>query len=105
MKILFDQGTPVPLRRHLTGHEVSTAYELGWSTLRNGDLLRLAEAGGFEVLVTTDTNLKHQQNLAGRQIAIAVLLSTSWPLIQMKVGDIAVSIDGLTQGAFIEIPI
>lgn len=52
MKVLFDQGTPVPLREFLAGHEVSTAYELGWSALRNGELLAMAEAGGFsEVLI------------------------------------------------------
>ncbi len=65
MKILFDQGTPVPLRRHLSGHDVTTAYEAGWSNLANGDLLRVAEQAGFQVLVTTDQNLRYQQNLDG----------------------------------------
>jgi hypothetical protein len=63
LKILFDQGTPVPLRHHVPGHEVPTAYELAWSALKNGDLLRLAEAQGFDVLVTTDKSMKYQQNL------------------------------------------
>ena len=58
MRILFDQGTPVPLRRSLTGHDVATAYELGWSTVTNGDLIRLAEQEGYELLITTDTNLR-----------------------------------------------
>jgi hypothetical protein len=53
MRVLFDQGTPVPLRHALAPHEVSTAFELGWSNLENGDLLREAE-GRFEVFVTTD---------------------------------------------------
>jgi hypothetical protein len=105
LKILFDQGTPVPLRHCLTGHTVSTAYELGWSTLRNGELLRLAESQGFDVLVTTDTNLKYQQNLAGRKIAIVVLLSTSWPRIRLKTQEIASSIATMKQGAFVEVPI
>lgn len=61
MKILFDQGTPVPLRRHLTGHTVDTALVRGWSHLQNGALLDAAEAEGYEVLVTTDQNLKYQQ--------------------------------------------
>lgn len=60
MRVLFDQGTPVPLRHFLSGHEVSTAYELGWATLKNGELLGLAEERGFEVLVTTDGNLRYQ---------------------------------------------
>jgi hypothetical protein len=54
MKVLFDQGTPAPLRHHLAGHTVATAYESGWDTLENGNLLQAAEASGFEVLVTTD---------------------------------------------------
>jgi hypothetical protein len=64
VRILFDQGTPVPLRNHLPSHEVATAFELHWSTLTNGDLLLQAEAAGFDLLVTTDQNLRYQQNLA-----------------------------------------
>ena len=77
MKILFDQGTPVPLRRHPKGHVVDTAFERGWSGLKNGELLDAAERDGYGLLITTDQNLKHQQHLAGRQLAIIVLLSTS----------------------------
>jgi hypothetical protein len=49
VRVLFDQGTPVPLRHALAGHSISTAYELGWATLKNGELLRSAEEKGFEV--------------------------------------------------------
>jgi hypothetical protein len=70
MRILFDQGTPVPLRRHLQGHSVKTAYEEGWATLSNGDLLTAAETHGYDLLVTTDRNLRYQQNLRNRRIAI-----------------------------------
>jgi hypothetical protein len=62
MKILFDQGTPAPLRHTLAGHAVSTAYEMGWARLENGDLLDVAESS-FDAFVTTDPNLRHQQNL------------------------------------------
>ncbi|MDB9306769.1 hypothetical protein PN488_20765 [Nodularia spumigena CS-591/12] len=85
MKILFDQGTPVPLRKYLTEHSVTTAYEEGWSNLSNGDLLKAAENKGYQILVTTDQNLRYQQNLSERQIAIVVLLSTSWPKIRTQV--------------------
>ena len=80
MRLLFDQGTPVPLRRSLSGHDVATAYELGWSTITNGDLIRLAEQEGYELLITTDTNLRYQQNLKDRNLAILVLTTTvrSW---------------------------
>ena len=70
MRVLFDQGTPVPLRQALAGHSVFTTYELGWATLKNGELLRSAEEQGFEVLVTTDTNLRYQQNLAAQSATI-----------------------------------
>jgi hypothetical protein len=69
MRVLFDQGTPDPLRRALTAHVVSTAYEMGWSALSNGDLLDAA-AAQFDAFVTTDQNLRNQQNLAGRRLAI-----------------------------------
>ena len=63
MLILFDQGTPVPLRSFLKAHTVKTAAQQGWSTLANGDLLRAAEAEGFDVLLTTDKNLAFQRRL------------------------------------------
>ncbi len=82
MQILFDQGTPAPLRRFLSAHTLSTAYELGWSTVTNGDLIQLAEQQGYQLLITTDTNLRYQQNLQSRTIAILVLTTTSWPRIK-----------------------
>ena len=85
MKILFDQGTPVPLRRQLPEHDVATAFEQGWSALSNGSLLDTAEQAGFELLITTDSNLQSQQNLTERRIAIIVLRSASWPRIQRSI--------------------
>ncbi|MEX2147352.1 MAG: hypothetical protein WED01_10100, partial [Candidatus Rokuibacteriota bacterium] len=81
VRILLDQGTPAPLRAALSAHHVATAYELGWSTLSNGDLLAAAEAE-FDLLITTDRNLPEQQNLTGRRISILVLPTTSWPSIR-----------------------
>ena len=103
MRVLFDQGTPVPLRDFLSGHTVSTAFELGWATLKNGELLAAAESGGFEVLITTDTNLKYQQNLAERRIAIVVLCTTSWPRIQGYIDDVRSAIDRARGNAYIEV--
>ena len=105
MKILFDQGTPVPLRRYLGGHTVVTVFEQGWSTLANGKLLAVAEQAGFEVFITTDQNLKYQQQLSGRKLAILVLGSTSWPRIQSHLEAIRLEVELLTQGAYQEIPI
>ena len=105
MKVLFDQGTPVPLRRHLPRHEVTTVYELSWALLRNGDLISQAEAAGFDLLVTTDQNLKYQQNLSGRRLAVVVLLSTSWPKIQAKVSAVATVVDEAIPDSYDEVTI
>jgi len=101
MKIFFDQGTPVPLRRALEGHTVSTAYEMGWGELDNGDLLTAAESR-FDVLVTTDKNLRYQQNLAGRRLAILVLPTANWPQLQVRQMQIAAAINALRPGDVVE---
>lgn len=105
MKLLFDQGTSVPLRRYLPNHIAETAYEKGWSNIGNGELLRLAEAEDFDALITTDQNLCYQQNLSDRKIAIAVLMTTSWPRIRKHVTTVIQIIDGLRPGGYVEIPI
>lgn len=105
MRVLFDQGTPAPLRHLLQGHEVATAYELGWSTLKNGDLLAAAEGRGFQVLVTTDRNLKYQQNLASRSIAIIVLGTTSWPRIRAAAEMVITAVHAAGSGTYAEIAI
>ena len=104
MRILFDQGTPAPLRNALTGQAVSTAFEMGWSTLVNGDLLTAAESQ-FDVFVTTDHNLQYQQNLTGRRLAILVLPFANWPRLQKSLPTIASAIENLTPGAFLELTV
>jgi hypothetical protein len=105
VRILFDQGTPVPLRELLSSDQVGTAFERGWSTLTNGELLAVAEQEGFEVFVTTDKNLRDQQNFAGLRIAIVVLSSTSWPRIQKAAAAIKQAIDATLPGSFKEVDI
>lgn len=99
MKILFDHGTPMPLRRHLIGHEICTAYEMGWATLSNGNLLAAAEES-FAALITTDQNLQYQQNLTNRNLAILVLPTTSWPEIQKHAKQVADAISALKPGDY-----
>lgn len=105
MRVLFDQGTPAPLRRLLTGHEVVTAYERGWSTMANGALLAAAEADGFEVFVTTDARLKHQQNLASRTLAVVVLSTTSWPRIMAASKIVIRAVDAAAASTYTEVQI
>lgn len=105
MRVLFDQCTPVPLRQFLTRHEVTTAFERGWSKLTNGDLLDAAEKGGFAALVTTDSNLKYQQDLTSRRLAVVVLTTTSWPRIQGAIDAVVRAVDNATDGSYAEIDI
>lgn len=104
MRILFDQGTPVPLRRVLVDHEVSTAFERGWHTLQNGELLQAAESAGFAALITTDKNLRYQQNLTGRRLAILVLMTADWRRIQPHGESVAQAVATLVPGAYVELP-
>jgi hypothetical protein len=105
LRVLFDQGTPNPLRKFLADHDVATARERGWSTLKNGDLLDVIESEGYDLLVTTDTNLKHQQNVTGRGFGIVVLRSTSWPRIQRALASVVAAIDAAALGSYTEVEI
>jgi hypothetical protein len=102
VRILFDQGVPAPLRHSLVPHIVATAYEMGWSQLSNGDLLDSAETR-FDAFLTTDQNLKYQQNLSTRRIAILVLPTTSWPIIKAHLPQVISTVNGLQPGDHIEI--
>jgi hypothetical protein len=99
VRILLDQGTPAPLRRELSGHQVLTAYEMGWAQLKNGELLNAAEVE-FEIFITTDQNLRYQQNLMGRRLAILVLPTTSWPRIRAHAGELIAAVNELQPGEF-----
>ena len=105
MKVLFDQSTPVPLRNYLDDHEVTTLREKGWSEKSNGELLDLAELEGYEVLVTTDQNLRYQQNMSKRKIALIVLLGTKWMEILPHASKVRAAIDNARRGDVVEIPV
>ena len=102
MRILFDQGTPLPLRRFLTQHEVSTAYRLGWSKLSNGELLAACE-GKFDLLITTDKNLKYQQQLKDRSVGILILPTTNWAELKLMVESIARKVDQMKPGEYLDL--
>ena len=105
MKLLLDQGTPAPLRTSLPAHSVDTLAERGWSEKGNGELLDLAEREGYEILVTTDQSMRHQQNMAGRRLGIVVLLSANWTLIRLRIEDINRAITAVRPGEIVEVPI
>lgn len=103
MLILFDHVTPRGVGRVLTGHMVFTAKDRGWDTLSNGDLLMTAERSGFDVVVTADKNMRHQQNLEGRRIALVVLSTPQWPIVKLHLEKIAAAVNVATAGSYIEV--
>ena len=104
MKILLDECTPHVLKRLLTGFEIKTVQDQGWSGITNGALLRLAE-GGFDVLITSDHNLRYQQNLTKRQIAIIQLPTNQVPLVKELAPEIQAALANIKAGAFIALPL
>jgi len=103
MLVLFDQATPVPIRLYPVGHEVRTAAQQGWDTLKNGELLTAAEDAGFDLVLTTDKNMRYQQNLANRKIAVVVLGLQQWPSLRPHVERIVEAINAATPGAYTEV--
>jgi hypothetical protein len=100
MRILFDQGTPVPIAAYLREHTVRTTLQEGRDTLANGELLRVAEASGFDVLLTTDNSIAYQQNLKGRKIAIVVISRNRWRLVQRMIRNIVAAVNAAPAGSY-----
>jgi len=105
MLILFDHGTPAPLAPLLKDHTVKKTKDLGWDTLSNGELLRMAEEAGFDIFLTTDKNIRYQQNLAERAIAIVVLGNSRWPVVKRSVDRVIAALSGAKRASYIEVEI
>jgi hypothetical protein len=103
MLIIFDQATPVPIRPYLKRHTVRTAAQQGWDKLSNGELLSAAEQAGFDLLLTTDKNMRYQQNLANRKIAIVVLGQQQWPQLRPHVQRVIEAVDAAKPGSYVEV--
>ena len=93
MKILFDNGTPKPIARSLPGHEITYARQIGWHELKNGALIERAEEAGYEVLLSTDKNIRYQQNLIGRKRALVVLGNQQWPIVKLHLEKITAAVE------------
>ena len=103
MLILFDHVTPSGIARFLPDHTVTKAKDRGWDALANGDLLAEAERAGFDVLLTADKNMRYQQNLAGRKIALVVLSTPQWPVVRLHPERIAAAVNAATPGSYTEV--
>jgi hypothetical protein len=102
-RILLDEGVPVGVRPHLQGFSVDTAAEVGWAGLVNGALIAAAEQAGYEIMVTCDQNIRYQQNLAKRQIALVVLETNNWVTIRAAVGTVTAAVNSAQPGSYVSI--
>jgi predicted nuclease of predicted toxin-antitoxin system len=105
MLILFDNGTPRGLARFLTGHSVEEARARGWEELANGELIDAAEQAGFEVMVTTDKNIRYQQSFKARTIAIVVLEHSQWPMVKLVADRIVAAVNAAQSGSYVEVEV
>jgi len=105
MFVLFDNGTPRGLARFLTGHSVEEARARGWEELANGELIDAAEQAGFEVMVTTDKNIRHQQNFKARTIALVVLEHSQWPMVKLVAEKITAAVNAAQPGSYVEVEV
>ena len=105
MRILFDNGTPKQIAAFLTAHQITRADQLGWGALENGELIAKAESQGYELFLSTDKNIKYQQDLMKRKIAIVVLGNQNWPLVRPYLEQIAAAVNAAKPGSFTEVAI
>ncbi len=104
MRVLFDKNVPYGTRQFLSSHQVETVDDRGWALISNGELLKVAEAGSFDVVVTADQNIVYQQNLKDRQIALVVLGSNIWPIVRNHETSIREQVDTAVPGSYAFIP-
>ncbi len=100
MRVSFDHNVPKKVRQFLTEHPVSTAVEMGWAELENGQLLKAAQDEGFAVMMTGDKNLSYKQNLKERTLAIVVLSTNNWNILKRFPDRLAAAVNAATPGRF-----
>ncbi|MFM5987135.1 MAG: DUF5615 family PIN-like protein [Sphaerospermopsis kisseleviana] len=105
MRILLDECVPRPLKREFSDYKIQTVVEMGWSGKKNGELLRLMSQEGFTILLTTDQNLRYQQNLQQAGVAVLVLIALSNKLADLLplIPETRKVLNKITLGAVIEI--
>ena len=101
MKILLDECVPVQVRNALVGHDVSTAQNMGWGGISNGELLQRGEQAGFDLFIVADKNLRHQQNLKGRKLAILELWTNHRPTLEKHFERIKTTAERISAGEYV----
>jgi hypothetical protein len=102
-RVLLDEGVPIGVRRLVVGCAVESVAEAGRAGLTNGALITAAEQAGFEVMVTADQNIRYQQNLTGRRLALVVLTTNHWDTIQAYGTGILGAVEAATPGSYVTI--
>jgi hypothetical protein len=103
VRILLDESVPVQIRGALSRHQVSSAVEMGWQGIGNGELLDRAEADGFQLLIIADKNFQHQQNLKGRRIAILELWTNHRPTLENHFERIRAAAESVGSAQFVSL--
>jgi hypothetical protein len=103
LRLLFDRNIPDPLARHLTGFVVRRTQDEGRNTLKNGELLDVAEQARFFAMLSADQNLKHQQNLLGRRLALVVLSTPKWTELRNQISAVQAALDAAASGGYVEV--
>jgi hypothetical protein len=104
-RILLDHNLALDLRDLLAGHDVRHAVEMGWDQIGNGDLLTVAEAAGFEIVITADQNIRYQQNPSGRRLSLVVVSTNHWPTLRGSIGLIVETLGLVTSGSYHEVAV
>jgi predicted nuclease of predicted toxin-antitoxin system len=104
MNILLDECVPWPMNQLLAGHQCTTAQKRGWGGIKNGELIRLAEAE-FDLFITSDQNIRYQQNLAGRRISIIELSTNDLRRIRAAAAEILAAVASIKPGEFVPLRI
>lgn len=101
MRVLLDECVPLQVRHALRDHEVTTAQQMGWAGVGNGELLDAAERKGFEVLIVADKNLRYQQNLSSRRLAILELWTNHRPTLERHFAEIRAAVERVKTGEYL----
>ncbi len=103
-RILLDEGVPIGVRAFLMFYAVQTAAEMGWAGMINGDLIAAADAAGFAIMITADQNIRYQQNLSGRRLALIVLETNRWTTIRGGIDAVQAAVTAATDGSYASVP-
>lgn len=103
MKILIDESLPRQIKQMLMGHEADTVQEVGWGGIQNGDLIAKAESI-YSVFLTADKNLRYQQNMVGRTLALIIFPTNKLSVVKRLKDELDAALESIAAGKYIELP-